>query len=755
MTSEFSFLSAGTPTDWNRWSRRNVTIGDTEITLATELAFESTALGFSAYDIDRNPNGNICVLRPDGEISVYVTDRRRLVPLSLDGYDRAEITTPIGVGTTTHGIYVLDGEDGSLTAFNRRRREYEWTIPCATTPRRITGSDTRVYVLDAGESDDADTTDATDAKDDEETIDTKDITDAPNGCIHAVDPSGRREVVVEGLRSPIDFAVGAEEDLYVLGRTATGAIGVLRADEDVGAFGEPMVLPVELPEGFEPTGIAAHHTGEIVLSAIDSTTTRLLRYDPATESTTSLPAVEGAFRRPVGDTGSHTPHPGALYLCRTNGEIRLLEEQPTNRKDPASMRYEGAVIGRFDSGVRGMEWHRATVDLSDAIPGTRVDVAYYASECETDGVDDLSKFSERRRAELTAAGIGGLWDLIEYTPPQLASVVRSLTISDATEMLQTARGFLEIEFDRREEVTTVATPEDMLLVEAEGQYLHVEIRFIGTRRSAPKLRSFRAYCPRQSYLRYLPEVYQEEDRRSPFLSRFLSIFESIFVDLEETLRGDTNYLDAQEIPVDYLSWLTEWLAVDLGETWPESARRELLERAPELYKMRGTKRGLVALAEIYFRHVEIPERPWESTLVRLERQLESLFEQGYLTSREAAETFAAYQAMADADQPTQLGFFEYTDFDGMTNPDRRSHYLREVGHPRQFAVLLNPELPAEHVHAVENIVETEKPVYTDATVDRLPKEFRVEGGTYIGINSVLPNRQFDLGNAALGQQTTI
>lgn len=740
MTTEFSFLSAGTPTDWNRWSRRNVTIGDNGITLSTELAFESTALGFSARDTDRNPNGNICVLRPDGEIAVYVTGRRRLTSLSLDGYARADSTTPMGVGTTTHGIYVLDGDDGSLTAFNRRRREHEWTIPCATTPRRITGSDTRVYVLDAGKSD------ATDAEDD---------TDTTNGCIYAVDPSGRRETVVEGLRSPIDFAVGADEDLYVLARTATGVTGVLRADEDVGEFDEPMVLPVELPEGFEPTGIAAHHTGEIVLSAIDSTTTRLLRYDPTTESTTTLPAVEGGFRSPMGDTGSHTPHPGELYLRRIDGEIRLLEERPTNRKDPASMRYEGAVIGRFDSGVRGMEWHRAMLDLGATIPGTRVDVAYYASECETEGINDLSKFSERRRTELLAAGIGGLWDLIEYTPAQLASMVRGLTISDATEMLQTARGFLEIEFDKREEVTTVASPEDMLLVDAEGQYLHVEIRFIGTRRSAPELRSFRAYCPRQSYLRYLPEVYQEQDRRSPFLSHFLSIFESIFVDLEETLRGDTSYLDAQEIPVDYLSWLTEWLAVDLGETWPESARRELLERAPELYKMRGTKRGLEALAEIYFRHVAVPERPWESTLVRLERQLESLFERGYLTSREAAETFAAYQAMADADQPTQLGFFEYTDFDGMTNPGRRGHYLREVGHPRQFSVLLDPELPAEHVHAVENIVETEKPVYTDATVDRLPKEFRVEGGTYMGINTVLPNQQFDLGNAGLGQQTTI
>jgi len=737
MTAEFSFLSAGTPADWDRWSARNVAVGDEGVSLATELAFESSLLGVSARDVDLNPNGNLCVLTPDGEIAVYVAATQRLTSLSLDGYARADITTPLGVGTTTYGIYVIDS-DGSLTAFGRRRREYEWTIPCGTTPRRITGSNTRVYVLDAGDSDSDDEAD----------------TDA-GGCIHAVDASGRRETVVEGLRSPIDIAVGADEDLYILGRTATGAVGVLRADEDVGRFDPPDVLPVELPEGFEPTGIAAHHTGEIVLSAVDGDATRLLRYDPATESATSLPDIEGAFRAPVGDTGSHTPKPGRLYLRRADGELRRLEERPTNRKDPASMRYEGAVIGRFDSGVRGMEWHRATLDLGAHPPGTRVDIAYYASECETEGVDDLSKFSPKQQRALAAAGIDGLWEFIEYTPAQLASGVGGLTISAAAELLQTARGFLEIEFATREEVTTVASPEDVLLVDAEGQYLHVEIRFIGTRQSAPELRAFRAYCPRQSYLRYLPEVYREQDRRSPFLSRFLSIFESVFVDIEETLRGDTSYLDPQEIPVDYLSWLTEWLAVDLGETWPESARRELLERAPELYKTRGTKRGLEAFAELYFRHVETPERPWESTLVRLERRLETLFEQGYLTSREAAETFAAYQAMADRDLPTQLGFFEYADFDGMTNPDRRGHYLRQVGHPRQFVVLLHPDLPAEHAHAVEEIVEAEKPVYTDATVDRLAKRFHVEEGTYLGINTVLPNRQFDLGAAGLGQQTTI
>ena len=743
MTTEFAFLSAGTPTDWNRWSPRNVAIGDDGVTLATELALDSTALGVSALDIDRNPNGNVCVLGPDGEVAVYLPAAGRLSSLSLDGYASANITSPLGVGTTTHGIYVIDGETGSLSAFGRRRREYEWTIPCGTTPRRITGSDTRVYVLDAGDDSSATAAD-TDAKD-----------ESASGCIHAIDPSGQRRTVVEGLRSPIDFAVGADEDLYVLGRTATGAVGVFRADEDVGRFDQPIVLPVDLPAGFEPSGIAANHSGEIVLSATDETTTRLLRYDPSTESTTALPDVEGAFRAPVGDTGSHTASPGELYLRRADGEIYLVEERPTNRKDPASMRYEGAVIGRFDSGVRGMNWHRATLELGAHPPGTRVDVAYYASECETEGIDDLSKLPAQRQQSLRAAGIESLWDLIEYTPDQLASMIGGLTVSSATEMLQTARGFLEIEFSTREDVTTVASPEDMLFVGAEGQYLHVEIRFIGTRRSAPELRSLRAYCPRQSYLRYLPEVYQEQDRRSPFLSRFLSIFESVFVDIEETLRGDTGILDPQEIPVDYLSWLTEWLAVDIGETWPESARRELLERAPELYKMRGTKQGLVALSEIYFRHVEIPQRPWEATLVRLERQLEALFERGYLTSREAADTFAAYQTMADRDRPTRLGFFEYADFDGMTDLDRRELYLREVGHPRQFAVLLHPDLPTEHVHAVEGVVEAEKPVYTDAAVGQLPKRFAVEEGAYLGINTVLPNRQFDLGTAALGQQTTI
>lgn len=735
MTTEFSFLSAQTPADWGRWSTRNVTIGDDGVTLATELAFESTSLGFQARDIDRNPNGNICVLTADGEIAVYLAASHRLASLSLDGFASADLTDPIAVGTTTHGVYVVDGTTGAITAFGRRRREYEWTVPCATDPRRVVGSNTQLYVLDAGDDD-----------------------DESGGCIHAVDPSGRVRTVVDGLRSPVDIAVGADNDLYVLARTATDAVGVLWADESVGQFAEPVVLPVDLPDGFEPSGIAAHQSGEILLSAVGRTATQLLRHNPATESTTRLPDVDGVFRAPVGDTGSHTPHPGQLYFRRDDGELWLVDERPTNRKDAASTRYEGILMGRFDAGVRGMEWHRATLDLGGNPPGTRVDVGYYASEGETEGVDDLlavEGLSEPQRRQLMTYGINGLWDLIEYTPEQLASMVNGLTTSVGRQWLRMARTVLEDEFATREDVTTVATPEDMLFTGAEGQFLHVEIRLIGTRRSAPQLREFRAYCPRQSYLRYLPEVYREQDRRSPFLSRFLSIFESVFVDIEETLRGETGYLDPQKIPIDYLSWLTEWLAVDIGETWPESARRELLERAPELYKMRGTKQGIVELADIYLRHVEIPERPWESTLIELERRLEALFERGYLTSREAAETFAAYQAVADTDQPTRLGFFEYVDFDGMTNPDRRSQYLQQIGHPRQFSVILHPDLPAEHVHAVTEIVEAEKPVYTDTQVDHLPKRFTVDTGTYVGINTVLPNRQFDLGNAILGQQTTI
>lgn len=101
---------------------------------------------------------------------------------------------------------------------------------------------------------------------------------------------------------------------------------------------------------------------------------------------------------------------------------------------------------------------------------------------------------------------------------------------------------------------------------------------------------------RQSnYLQYLPALYREHD----FVGRFLCIFEDILQPLEGIIDKMHLYLDPGTAPESFLPWLASWVGLVLDDRWPEDKRRELIKSAAELYRWRGTRRGLSQYLEIY------------------------------------------------------------------------------------------------------------------------------------------------------------
>ncbi len=99
---------------------------------------------------------------------------------------------------------------------------------------------------------------------------------------------------------------------------------------------------------------------------------------------------------------------------------------------------------------------------------------------------------------------------------------------------------------------------------------------------------------RQSYLRYLPAVYQEDDRSRDFLDRFLSIFESRLSDSEELISRLPSYFDPKSTPESFLPWLAGWLALDLYPLLGDK-NRDFILRAMEFYRLKGTAGGLASL----------------------------------------------------------------------------------------------------------------------------------------------------------------
>jgi len=101
--------------------------------------------------------------------------------------------------------------------------------------------------------------------------------------------------------------------------------------------------------------------------------------------------------------------------------------------------------------------------------------------------------------------------------------------------------------------------------------------------------------PKSSYLDYLPALYRSDE----FMGRFLLIFESILGPIENTVNNTPLYFDPKVIPEPMLPWLASWVDLVLDPRWPEEKRRELVRSAAELYRWRGTKRGLSEYLRIY------------------------------------------------------------------------------------------------------------------------------------------------------------
>lgn len=97
-----------------------------------------------------------------------------------------------------------------------------------------------------------------------------------------------------------------------------------------------------------------------------------------------------------------------------------------------------------------------------------------------------------------------------------------------------------------------------------------------------------------SYLRFLPAIYQEDAKSRDFLERFLSVFQSQMEGIGETISNLPTYFDPEACPSEFVPWLAGWLSLDLYELLGDK-NREFILRATEFYKKKGTPSGIASL----------------------------------------------------------------------------------------------------------------------------------------------------------------
>ena len=112
----------------------------------------------------------------------------------------------------------------------------------------------------------------------------------------------------------------------------------------------------------------------------------------------------------------------------------------------------------------------------------------------------------------------------------------------------------------------------------------------------------------RAYLRgNLPALYHEN---GDFGLRMLGALELVLDPIVALLDALPAHVGPDLGPLDLLDLYAAWLGIDLDESWPEERRRELLRRAPELARRRGTRAGLELNLAIAF--PELPLRVEES-----------------------------------------------------------------------------------------------------------------------------------------------
>ena len=231
-------------------------------------------------------------------------------------------------------------------------------------------------------------------------------------------------------------------------------------------------------------------------------------------------------------------------------------------------RSDGEVgVGRFitrifDSGERGMVWHRLTIE-TEQCTDEDIRMTVYATD-----KDEIRYRGETR----------GIKD-----------VLYDETLS-FDERIEAFEPYL------KKRITGVR---DALLHSVSGRYLWVLTEVYSVRQAPAAVKSMRIFLPASSWIDYLPQIYRKSDEGTHFLERYLGIFQTFYEELEYELDDISRYFDPESAESEFLVWLADWLNITDTGLWKEDKLRKLLLSAVELYRRRGTRGSLSDMIELY------------------------------------------------------------------------------------------------------------------------------------------------------------
>ena len=216
----------------------------------------------------------------------------------------------------------------------------------------------------------------------------------------------------------------------------------------------------------------------------------------------------------------------------------------------------------FDSGEKQTQWHRMTMNgIADSQSSVRVTV--YASE------------SDSLQAEGRALT---LEQLIHDADIPAEKKDRWMESSKKAEFVH---------------------PEDVLLHQARGRYLWLKISFFNQGGTPPCISRIQIYFPKDTWIKFLPEIYESDMESASFLERYLNIFQTVYEDMTRRIEEVPALFEPWTAGHAPLLWMAQWLSVENLNLWNEEQLRYLTANAVHLYKYRGTVGYLKEILRLY------------------------------------------------------------------------------------------------------------------------------------------------------------
>lgn len=127
-------------------------------------------------------------------------------------------------------------------------------------------------------------------------------------------------------------------------------------------------------------------------------------------------------------------------------------------------------------------------------------------------------------------------------------------------------------------------------LECSGRYLWLMFELSATGNQSPVIHTLRLWMRGDHMIDYLPAIYQEDS----FTRRFLSIFNSLFADLERDIDNLPGTLDFERADGELLQYLASWVCME--EALPPETLRERIRTAlydyETLYTLTGVRRSI-------------------------------------------------------------------------------------------------------------------------------------------------------------------